>query len=111
MARDALDEAGIDYSVRRYLDQPPTATELAETLDALGLQPWDIARMTEPLAAELGLADLTRERDRWIAVLAEHPSLIQRPILVTDDGGAWVARDPETLRAAVDHARGAARAS
>jgi arsenate reductase len=30
-------------------------------------------------------------------VLAEHPQLIQRPLVLTDDGRAWVARDDETL--------------
>jgi arsenate reductase len=108
LAKEALDEAGVDYEIRRYLDEPPTATELASTLDALGLEPWDVTRMNEPLAAELGLADRPRERDSWIALLVEHPSLLQRPIIVTDDGSAWVARDPETVQEAVGHARSSA---
>ena len=37
--------------------------------------------------------------------LVQHPALIQRPILVTPDGSAWVARDADTLQTAVDHAR------
>jgi arsenate reductase len=104
-AKAALDEAGVTYELRRYLDDPPDEAELRSALDALGLEPWDITRMKEPVAAELGLADLPHERDRWIAVLAANPSLIQRPIMVTTDGQAWVARDPETVEAAVAHAR------
>lgn len=107
LATEALDEAGLDYDVRRYLDEPPTAPQLAATLDKLGLEPWDIARMNEPVAADLGLADLPRDRDRWIAVLVEHPVLIQRPIVVLDDGSAWIARDPDTVAAAVSRARSA----
>ena len=39
-----LDAAGVDYTVRRYLDDPPTRAELEDVLAALGLEPWDIAR-------------------------------------------------------------------
>jgi arsenate reductase len=34
-------------------------------------------------------------------MLSENPVLIERPILVTDDGRAFVGRDPESLRAAL----------
>ncbi|HEU5035246.1 MAG TPA: arsenate reductase family protein [Mycobacteriales bacterium] len=105
LAKEALDAAGVDYEIRRYLDEPPTADELSSTLDALGLEPWDVTRMSEPEAAELGLAQRTRERESWIQLLVEHPALLQRPIIVTDDGSAWVARDPDTVQAAVGHAR------
>ena len=105
LAVEALDAAGVDYSIRRYLDEPPTKDELSAALDALGLQPWDITRMTEPLAAELGLTDLARDRGAWLDVLADHPSLIQRPILVTEDGSAWVARDPGAVDAAIARER------
>ena len=105
MAAEALDEAGVDYDVRRYLDAPPSREELVDVLDRLGLEPWDITRMKEPRAAELGLAELPRERDAWIDVLAANPELIQRPIVVTDDGSAWIARDEETLADVVEHGR------
>ena len=97
IATEMLDEAGVDYTVRRYLDDPPTEADLRAALAALGMQPWDITRMNEPLARELGLHEKARDADAWIAVLARHPRLIQRPIVITDDGRAWVARDDETL--------------
>ncbi len=97
IAKEQLDEAGVEYTLRRYLDDPPTEAELRTALDALGLQPWDITRMSEPLAGELGLKDMPRETDAWIRLLAEHPKLIQRPLVLTEDGRAWVARDDETL--------------
>jgi arsenate reductase len=96
-ARDQLAEAGVEYSLRRYLDDPPTEAELRTALTALGLQPWDVTRMSEPLARDLGLADMARDADAWIGVLARHPQLLQRPIVLTDDGRAWVARDDQTL--------------
>ena len=42
-----LDAAGADYTIRRYLDEPPTTAELEEVLGRLGLEPWDIARTAE----------------------------------------------------------------
>ncbi|WP_174186502.1 arsenate reductase family protein [Nocardia barduliensis] len=96
-----LDEAGVDYTVRKYLDQPPTAAELREVLRRLGAEPWDITRTGEQIAADLGMASWGRtaaDRDRWIEALAEHPRLIQRPIVLTADGAAVVARDDATLR-------------
>ena len=101
LAQEMLDEAGADYVVRRYLEAPPTAAEIAEVLDRLGVQPWDITRIGEPLAEKLGLVDRPRERDDWIAVLAANPSLIQRPIILTADGSAWVARSPEEVEKAL----------
>lgn len=102
VAREMLDEAGVGYRVRSYLDHPPTAVELADVLDRLGMQPWEITRMNEPRAAELGLARAPRDRDAWIAVLVDNPVLIQRPILLTDDGRAVVGRTADQVRAVLD---------
>jgi arsenate reductase len=99
-----LDGAGIEYTVRRYLDDPPTPAEIAEVLDRLGLEPWDITRSGEARAAELGLDGWPRDaasRSRWIETLAANPVLIQRPILTASDGTTVVGRDPDALDAAV----------
>ena len=56
-ARDHLEEAGVEFTLRRYLDDPPTEAELRRALAALGLEPWDITRMSDPLARELHLAE------------------------------------------------------
>ncbi|MBF6301837.1 arsenate reductase family protein [Nocardia amamiensis] len=96
-----LDDAGVDYTVRKYLDQPPTADELRDVLRRLGAEPWDITRTGEQIAKDLGVASWGRtaaDRDRWIAALVEHPILIQRPIVFTADGAAVVARDEVALR-------------
>jgi arsenate reductase len=97
-ATTALNEAGISYTVRRYLDDPPTAAELDAVLTRLNLAPWHITRLNEP-AAE-ALADLPKDdshRADWIEALVSNPILIQRPILTTDDGTTAIARDPQAL--------------
>jgi arsenate reductase (glutaredoxin) len=96
-----LDEAGVDYTVRRYLEDPPSADEISGLLERLGLEPWDITRTGDQPAKDLGVATWPKtagERDRWIALLAEHPALIQRPIVVGDDGRAVVARTDQSLQ-------------
>jgi arsenate reductase len=96
---ELLHAAGTTYTERRYLDRPPTAAELDRVLTALGQEPWDIARMGEDVAKELDLASLPHDRSAWIDVLVAHPILIERPILVTDDGRAAIGRPPENLSA------------
>ncbi|MFE9396220.1 arsenate reductase family protein [Streptomyces flavidovirens] len=103
-ALQLLDEEGADYTVRRYLEDVPTQDEIRAVLERLGLEPWDITRTQEAVAKELGLNDWARDagsRDRWVAALAEHPKLIQRPIITAEDGTAVVARTDEAVRDAM----------
>jgi arsenate reductase (glutaredoxin) len=95
-----LDEAGAGYTVRRYLEDPPDAAEIEAVLERLGLEPWDITRTSEPVAGELGIRDWPRsaaDRGRWVAALAQHPALLQRPIITAEDGTTVVGRTPEAV--------------
>ena len=97
-----LDRAGVDYTVRRYLDEPPTPAELDEVLHRLGLEPWDLARSKE--ATESGI-DLPRDaghRADWLAALAANPRAIQRPIITASDGTTVVGRDADSLARVIE---------
>ncbi|MDH6449448.1 arsenate reductase [Streptomyces sp. SAI-149] len=99
-----LDAEGAEYTVRRYLEDVPSEDEIREVLDRLGLEPWDITRTQEAAAKELGLKEWSRDdssRDRWITALAEHPKLIQRPLITADDGSAVVGRTEAAVRDAM----------
>jgi arsenate reductase len=99
-----LDAEGAEYTVRRYLEDVPSAGEIRDVLERLGLEPWDITRTQEAVAKELGLKEWARDassRERWVTALAEHPKLIQRPIITADDGTAVVARSEEAVRDAL----------
>jgi arsenate reductase (glutaredoxin) len=104
VAKEALDEAGLTYHLRYYLEEPPSTAELRDVLARLTLQPWEICRTAD--ASSLGImlpaARDAAHRDEWIELLAANPQVIQRPLVVTDDGAAYVARDPDTINALVD---------
>lgn len=107
-AREAFELAAVPVTLRPYLTRPPDAAELEHVLARLGAQPWEVCRLGEPVAAELGLADWPRDaasRDRWVAAMAAHPQLIQRPIVLLDDGTALVARTPESLAQVIEGQR------
>ena len=102
-AKEFLEEAGVEFTIRRYLEEPPTAEEIRQVLGRLGLEPWEIVRTGEAAAKELGISGWGKEsdadRERWITAMAEHPALIQRPIITADDGRAVVGRSEDALKA------------
>ncbi|MFF4623584.1 ArsC/Spx/MgsR family protein [Nonomuraea jabiensis] len=100
-ALSILDAETAEYTVRRYLEDPPDEAEIRAVLARLGLEPWDVTRTGEARAAELGMDTWPRDadaRDRWIGALAENPILIQRPIITADDGTTVVARSEDAVR-------------
>ncbi|MDO7869330.1 ArsC/Spx/MgsR family protein [Nocardioides jiangxiensis] len=93
-----LDAAGAEYTVRRYLEQPPTVADIEDVLSRLGVEPWHIARTADARGLGVTLPERTPEqRQAWVQVLAEHPRLIQRPILTASDGTTVVGRDADSL--------------
>ncbi|HEY0950398.1 ArsC/Spx/MgsR family protein [Nocardioides sp.] len=97
-----LDAAGVEYTVRRYLDDPPSPAELGDVVDRLGLEPWDIARPREAREAGIDLPRDAAHRADWLAALAAHPRTIQRPIITAADGTTVVGRDGDALRQVLD---------
>ena len=93
-AKELLEERGVMFRERRYLENPPTAEELDAVLTALGREPWEVARLGEPVALQLGLREWPHDRGRWVAAMVAHPILIERPVLVADDGRAALGRPP-----------------
>ncbi|GLZ43561.1 arsenate reductase family protein [Actinokineospora sp. NBRC 105648] len=97
----AVESSDQAHTVRRYLDEPPTEAELDEVLTKLGKDPWEITRLKEPLAKDLILATKPHNRADWIKTLAANPTLIERPIIITDNGSAIIARTPEAIHHAL----------
>ena len=103
-ALSLLDAEGAEYTVRRYLEDVPSEDEIRGVLERLGLEPWDITRTAggrRQGARREGVGPGRRVAGPVGAALAEHPKLIQRPIITADDGTAVVARTEEAVRDAL----------
>ena len=90
-----LDEAGAEYRYREYTKEPLTQAEIKRVLKMLGLGPKDVLRKNDKAFKELGLSG-DESNAALIKHMAEHPTLLQRPIGVLG-GKAVVGRPPERL--------------
>ncbi|PIQ23764.1 arsenate reductase (glutaredoxin) [bacterium (Candidatus Blackallbacteria) CG17_big_fil_post_rev_8_21_14_2_50_48_46] len=92
-----LQEKGAKPEIIEYLKTPPSARELDQICQKLGIEPQALIRSKEALFKELGLSlKDTRSRNEWLKILAEHPSLIERPIVVAGSKAA-LGRPPENV--------------
>lgn len=96
-ALELLEKRGVAVPVVEYLKDPPDAKTLKEVCALLGVRPYELVRRKEALFAELKLAALEPDDDaRWFKVLAGHPALLERPIVVYQ-GKAAIGRPPENV--------------
>ena len=95
-ALELVNESGVELPVRKYLDDPLSVDELRKIVQLLGVRPIQIVRRGEPQFKELGLSDDTPD-DEVLRAMAEHPILIERPIVVRGNR-AVVGRPPELVR-------------
>ncbi|MBK5306442.1 MAG: arsenate reductase (glutaredoxin) [Frankiaceae bacterium] len=99
-AEAILKERGVDYLRIPYLEQAPSRAELERVLQLLGTDdPRVLVRDGEPEYRELGLADASR--DELLDALTQHPSLLQRPVVIRGDR-AVVARPAEKVLELLD---------
>ena len=91
-----LAERGIDYDAVEYHVTGLSEEELRALLAKLGVPPRDVLREREPLVAEMGLTERDVPDDELIALMAEHPQLVQRPIVVRGER-AVLARPVERV--------------
>ncbi|ATQ32075.1 arsenate reductase (glutaredoxin) [Rhodococcus ruber] len=90
-----LQEAGLEPTVVKYLETPPSRDGLRKLLDDAGLVPSQAIRRKESLFGDLNLADASE--DELLDAMVAHPILIERPIVVTDKGTV-LARPVEKVR-------------
>ncbi len=90
-----LESEGLEPEIFRYLDERPTKEQIEEVLKMTGLRARDIMRTKEAIYKELGLKDVDDEQ-KLIEAMAEHPRLIERPIVIKE-GKAVLGRPPEKV--------------
>lgn len=88
-----LDAAGVTPKVVKYLETPPTESELQATLEKLQCTPMQLVRRGEAVFKTLGLSKDNSDQE-WISAMASNPILIERPVIISQDG-AVIGRPPE----------------
>jgi arsenate reductase len=92
-----IEAAGHPVTIRKYLDDAPSISELDAALAALGNPPAiQMMRKGEAVFKELGLRADTDDAD-LIAAMAAHPILIERPIAFKG-ARAVIGRPPEAVK-------------
>lgn len=85
----------MEFEAINYLKDPLSANELKDLLRRAGLTPQDVLRTKEPAYRELIAGKDLSDTD-LLKLMAAHPELIQRPIVVRG-AKAVLARPVENL--------------
>jgi arsenate reductase (glutaredoxin) len=95
-ALEILGERGIDADVVEYLKTPPSRADLERILDAIPDPPGALVRH-DTRFEELGLrASDYEQRAAVVALLLEHPELMERPVVFVGER-AVIARPSERV--------------
>lgn len=92
-----IQAAGYEPRIVEYLKSPPTREELKSIAARMDLTIRDLARKTEPLFGELRLDERDVGEDEILDAMIEHPVLINRPI-VTTQNAAKLCRPSRMVR-------------
>lgn len=90
-----LEERGLTFAERRYLDDPLDADELRDLATRLGRPIAKWTRRKEKAFAEAQLGPESGD-EAWAAAMAAEPVLMERPILIAGQR-ARVGRPPEAV--------------
>lgn len=95
-----LDQSNQDYKIIPYLTETPSFDDLKILLQKLNLQPIDLVRTKEKIWIE-NYKGKTMSDDEVIHSMADHPILIERPIVIKD-GKAIIGRDLDRVASFLD---------
>ncbi|WP_434580135.1 arsenate reductase (glutaredoxin) [Pseudomonas sp. Z5-35] len=95
-ALELLEARGLSPTVVRYLETPLDAAQLERLLGKLGIQARQLLRTGEDEYKTLNLAAQGLSQAQLIAAIADHPKLMERPILEAGDKAA-IGRPPEKI--------------
>ncbi len=91
-----LRDRGIEPNVIEYLKAPPNPSELKTLLARMKVGPRDLLRRRGTPYDELGLDDPELSDATLVDHMAEHPILMERPVVVTSKG-AKICRPAEVV--------------
>lgn len=92
---EILEESGRDFEVVKYLDNIPSKKELKTIINLLGIKPIDLVRKNEAIWKSDFKGKTLSDTD-IIEAMANHPKLIERPIVINGNK-AVIGRPPERI--------------
>src|ERR1044072_5675028 len=92
-----LRESGIPYEKVNYYVEPLSKKKLTELLRKMSMKPRELLRKGEAPYKELGLSEDKFSDSELIALMVEHPDLIQRPTVERGDR-AVLGRPTENVK-------------
>jgi len=95
-ALELLEARGLTPNVVRYLETPLNAAQIKALLSKLGISARQLLRTGEDEYKMLQLADESLSEAQLIEAIAQHPKLMERPILEVGDK-AVIGRPPENI--------------
>jgi len=91
-----LRDRGIDPTIVEYIKQPLSPAQIKGLLAMLKKNPRELLRKKEAEYAALNLANPKLSEGDLIKAMAEHPQLMERPIVVVGKRAA-LGRPPESV--------------
>lgn len=92
---EILENSGKEFEIVKYLDDTLSAKALKEIIALLGIKPIDLVRKNEAIWKE-NFKSKTLTDAQVINAMAEHPKLIERPIVINGNK-AVIGRPPELI--------------
>ena len=88
-----IENSGKKFEVIKYLENPPSITELTEIISKLGIDPIELVRKKEKIWIK-EFKNKTFSSQELIEIMVKNPILIERPIVINGEK-AIVARPIE----------------
>jgi arsenate reductase (glutaredoxin) len=92
-----LRESGVPFEKVNYYVEPLSKKKLTELVRKMNIKPRELLRKSEPVYKELGLAGGEFSDSELIALMVQHPDLLQRPIVERGDR-AILGRPTENVK-------------
>jgi len=88
---------GVEPRIVDYVKTPPSSAQIETALKQMGVKPRALLRRRGTPFDTLGLDDPKLTDAALVAAMAEHPILIERPVVISPKG-ARLCRPPERVK-------------
>mgnify|MGYP002863576355 CR=1 FL=1 len=92
-----LNDKGVKYNIIKYIENPPSPSELKIIAKKLNLKAKDFIRKGEQDFKNLNVSEQKLNNDEeMFEIMSENPKIIERPIIVNGNK-ACIGRPPENI--------------